>query len=63
MSEHRRVWYGHSAVPGAVLFSKSEDPATWYGEDPPFAVWVGTPRIARFLARWLNRLLDWWRNW
>ncbi len=39
-------------------FSRVSDPSKFQGLGP--GIWCGTPRIARFVAKHLNRFLDWW---
>ncbi len=43
-----------------IFFSKVEDPAKWEGL--PRGLWCGTPPVARFVARWANRILRWWEK-
>lgn len=40
-----------------VHFSKVGDPSKWEVDG---GIPCGHPAIARFLAKWLNKILDWW---
>lgn len=59
----RRIIYNRvSMTPLQVVqFSRVSDPSKW--EDSWHGIPCGHPAIARFAARWLNKVLDWWRNW
>lgn len=49
-----------STASDKIYFSEVGSVNKWDGL--PCGIWCGTPPIARFVARWLNRIQGWWFN-
>jgi len=60
-NDGREVYYIESPPwTQKFYFSAAGDPNKWEGLKG--GIWCGTPPVARFIAKYANRILRWWES-